>query len=47
VGAHVLTWMTAVFCLLRGLPVLVEGWKYIAGNVGTARGKKSAAQEAM
>jgi len=39
--------MTAAFCLLRGLPVLVEGWKYIAGNVETARGKKSAAQAAM
>src|SRR5258706_13234557 len=58
VGAQVLTWMTAAFCLLRGLPVLVEGWKYIAVNVGPARGAnmaphkrireaKSAAQEAM
>jgi CDP-diacylglycerol---glycerol-3-phosphate 3-phosphatidyltransferase len=47
VGAHVLTWMTAAFCMVRGLPVLVEGWKYIAGNVGPARGAKSAAQEAM
>src|SRR6202521_4843682 len=47
VGAQVLTWMTAAFCLLRGLPVLVEGWKYIAGNMGTARGAKSASQEAM
>ena len=58
VGAQVLTGMTAAFCLLRGLPVLVEGWKYIAGNVGQARGAKSmprnsirgaktAAQEAM
>src|SRR3984957_8562210 len=24
IGAHVLTWMTAAFCLLRGLPVLAE-----------------------
>jgi hypothetical protein len=47
VGAHVLTWMTAAFCLLRGLPVLVEGWKYFAGNVRPARGQKSATQEAM
>jgi CDP-diacylglycerol--glycerol-3-phosphate 3-phosphatidyltransferase len=47
VGAHVLTWMTAGFCLLRGLPVLVEGWKYLAGNVGSARRAKSATQEAM
>jgi hypothetical protein len=41
VGAYVLTWMTAAFCLLRGLPVLVEGWQYLAGSVGQARGAKS------
>src|SRR5437588_435847 len=46
-GAQVLTWMTAAFCLLRGLPVLVEGWKYLAGNAGPARRPKSATQEAM
>src|SRR5204863_3830729 len=46
-GAEVLTWMTAAFCLLRGLPVLVEGWKYLAGNVGPARRPKGATQEAM
>jgi CDP-diacylglycerol---glycerol-3-phosphate 3-phosphatidyltransferase len=46
-GAQVLTWMTAAFCLVRGLPVLVEGWKYIAGSVGPARGAKREAQEAM
>ena len=46
VGAHVLTWMTAAFCLLRGLPVLAEGWKYFASNTGLARGAKSPAQEA-
>jgi len=47
VGAHVLTWMTAAFCLVRGLPVLVEGWKYVARSVGTSRGAKRAAQGAM
>jgi len=47
VGAHALTWMTAGFCLVRGLPVLVEGWRYVAGSVGQARGGKSTAQEAM
>src|SRR3989441_3907629 len=47
VGAQVLTWMTAAFCMVRALPVLVEGWKYIAGNVGHARGANSAVQEAM
>jgi len=45
VGAHVLTWMTAAFCLVRGLPVLVEGWKYIAGSVGKVQDAKSAQQE--
>jgi len=46
-GGEALTWITAAFCLLRGLPVLVEGWKYIAGNVGPGRGIKSATREAM
>jgi CDP-diacylglycerol---glycerol-3-phosphate 3-phosphatidyltransferase len=46
VGAQVLTWMTAAFCLVRGLPVLVEGWKYVAGGVGQRRGTKDAMQEA-
>ncbi len=41
-GAQTLTWTTAAFCLVRGLPVLVEGWKYIAGSVGPVRGAKSA-----
>jgi len=45
-GALVLTWMTAAFCLLRGLPVLLEGWKYFAGSVADARGTKRAVQEA-
>ena len=43
VGAHVLTWMTAAFCLLRGVPVLSEGWKYFASSVGSQRKVKSAA----
>jgi CDP-diacylglycerol--glycerol-3-phosphate 3-phosphatidyltransferase len=45
-GAQVLTWMTAAFCLVRGLPVLLDGWNYIAGSVGPVRGTKRAAQEA-
>jgi hypothetical protein len=36
--------MTAAFCLLRGLPVLVEGWQYVAG--GGARSAKKAMEEA-
>src|SRR5438309_1573304 len=46
VGAHVLTWMTGAFCLLRGVPVSAEGWEYFASNAGLARGAKSSAQEA-
>jgi CDP-diacylglycerol---glycerol-3-phosphate 3-phosphatidyltransferase len=45
-GAQALTWMTAAFCAVRGLPVLLEGWKYIAGSVVPVRGTKRAAQEA-
>src|ERR1700730_9197235 len=45
-GAQALTGITAAFCLVRGLPVLVEGWKYFAGTVRPVRGAKSAAQEA-
>jgi CDP-diacylglycerol--glycerol-3-phosphate 3-phosphatidyltransferase len=41
-GAQVLTWMTAAFCLLRGAPVLTEGWKYFASSVGQQRKAKSA-----
>jgi phosphatidylglycerophosphate synthase len=42
IGAQILTWATAGFCLLRGLPVLLEGWKYFAEGVA-ARGGKSVA----
>jgi phosphatidylglycerophosphate synthase len=43
VGAQMLAWMTAAFCIVRGLPVLLEGWKYFARRLpGDAR--RSAAQ---
>src|ERR1700688_1480401 len=32
VGAHVLTWATAGFCLVRGLPVLADGWRHLDGS---------------
>ena len=34
-----LTWATAGFCFVRGLPVLVEGWKYLADGVAARSGK--------
>jgi len=39
-GAQLLVWMTAAFCVVRGLPVLLEGWKYFAAKLpgqGTTR----------
>jgi phosphatidylglycerophosphate synthase len=45
-GAQWLTLLTAAFCLLRGLPVLIEGWRYLSGSVGQARVAKRTAQEA-
>jgi phosphatidylglycerophosphate synthase len=45
-GAQMLAWATAVFCLVRGLPVVVEGWKYFAGSVRRGRAAKRAAPEA-
>lgn len=45
-GAQVLTTATAVFCLVRGLPVLLEGWKYFAGSVCQSRRANGAVQEA-
>jgi CDP-diacylglycerol---glycerol-3-phosphate 3-phosphatidyltransferase len=45
VGAQVLTWATAAFCLLRGLPVLVEGWKYLAEGTRVGRGNPGAVRE--
>src|SRR5215467_13694916 len=40
--AQVLTWATAGFCLVRGLPVLVEGWRFFAQETVAARRRKSA-----
>jgi len=34
--AHILTWATTAFCVVRGLPVLIEGWKYLGAHNGSA-----------
>ena len=41
-GAQVLTGATAGFCFVRGLPVLLEGWKYFAEGVAARGGKRVA-----
>jgi CDP-diacylglycerol---glycerol-3-phosphate 3-phosphatidyltransferase len=44
-GAQVLTWATAAFCLVRGFPVFIEGWRYFAEGVGARRGSAGAVRE--
>jgi len=41
--AQILTWATLAFCLLRGLPVLLEGWKYLSREAVMVRARKSPA----
>src|SRR5215470_4563024 len=37
-GAETLAWTTGVLCLVRGLPVLVEGWRILANNLAAGNG---------
>ena len=39
-GAHLLAWATAAFCIVRGLPVLFDGWKYFAQRLPSAATKR-------
>ena len=39
--AQILTWTTAAFCMLRGLPVLVEGWQFLVREAAASRPRKS------
>ncbi len=39
--AQILTWSTAAFCVVRGLPVLIEGWKFFARETIAMRARKS------
>jgi phosphatidylglycerophosphate synthase len=39
-GAQLLVWTTAAFCVLRGLPVLLEGWRYFAEKLPGQRTKR-------
>jgi len=44
--ANVLVWTTAAFCVVRGLPVLIEGWKYFAPAAATPPRKTKLARQA-
>lgn len=46
IGAHALTWATAAFCLVRGLPVLGEGWRFFARNANVTSAVEKASQVA-
>jgi phosphatidylglycerophosphate synthase len=39
--AQILTWATAAFCVLRGLPVFLEGWRFFAREAVAVRAGKS------
>jgi CDP-diacylglycerol--glycerol-3-phosphate 3-phosphatidyltransferase len=45
-GALALTWATAAFCLVRGLPVLVEGWRHRTASLVSTRSAENSAGEA-
>jgi len=36
-GAHSLAWATAALCVVRGLPVFLEGWRYFSTKLPRAR----------
>jgi CDP-diacylglycerol---glycerol-3-phosphate 3-phosphatidyltransferase len=36
-GANILTWTTAAFCLVRALPVLLEGWQQLTSTITSSR----------
>ena len=41
--AQILTWATAIFCLVRGVPVFVEGWRFFASEAVEVRTGKTSA----
>ena len=47
VGALALTWATAAFCLVRGLPVLVEGWRHRTASLASTNTAKISAGDAV
>ncbi len=44
--AQILTWATAAFCMVRGLPVLLAGWRFFTQEAVAARTSKSSAEAA-
>jgi CDP-diacylglycerol--glycerol-3-phosphate 3-phosphatidyltransferase len=46
-GAVVLTWTTAAFCFVRGLPVFLEGWRHIGSSLASVRQSKISTGDAQ
>jgi CDP-diacylglycerol---glycerol-3-phosphate 3-phosphatidyltransferase len=45
-GAHTLAWLTALFCVLRGLPVFLEGSRFLSVALASKTSRKPARGEA-
>jgi CDP-diacylglycerol--glycerol-3-phosphate 3-phosphatidyltransferase len=45
-GALILTWLTAAFCLVRGIPVLMDGFQYFSRSAAERRPAPSASHGA-
>lgn len=45
-GAQTLAWLTTLFCVLRGLPVLLEGSKFLSAALPSKASRKPARGEA-
>jgi CDP-diacylglycerol--glycerol-3-phosphate 3-phosphatidyltransferase len=45
-GAQTLAWLTALFCVLRGLPVFLEGAKFLSAALASKTSRKPARGEA-
>jgi phosphatidylglycerophosphate synthase len=45
-GAQILAWITAVFCVVRGLPVLLDGYKFLAAQLVRVNTRRSARGDA-
>ena len=43
--AQILVWSTGIFCVVRGLPVLAEGWKYFAERTVPMKARNAASRE--
>jgi CDP-diacylglycerol--glycerol-3-phosphate 3-phosphatidyltransferase len=45
-GAQTLAWLTALFCVLRGLPVFLQGAKFLSAALASKTSRKPARGEA-